>query len=270
MDDSTHYVIRGGIEGRERLRVLGRVMRDTTVSLFERIGVRSGLSCVDLGCGGGDATLDIARRVAPDGRVLGLDIDRTKLEIARAEAKQQGLANVEFQFADLRDGLDASDFDLAYSRFLLTHLSDPAGALSTLSRVLRPRGLMVLEDIDFSGCFTHPESGAFRRYHELYCAAARRRGGDPDIGPRLPGLLKQCGFEDIQMNVVQPIGMSGEVKLLNPLTMENIAGSVLEDRLASREEIDGIVRDLYAFAADPDTVAGTPRIVQAWGRLPLA
>jgi hypothetical protein len=52
------------------------------------------------------------------------------------------------------------------------------------------------------------------------------------------------------------------------LTMENIAGAVLEDRLATREEIDGIVRQLYEFAADPSTLAGTPRVVQTWGRVP--
>lgn len=71
------------------------------------------------------------------------------------------------------------------------------------------------------------------------------------------------------MHVVQPIGMSGEVKLLTPLTMENIAGAVIEDGAATREEVDEIVRELYAFAADPDTVAGTPRIVQAWGGRPI-
>ena len=99
------------------------------------------------------------------------------------------------------------------------------------------------------------------------CVAARRRGGDPNIGPRLPAFLKHCGFEDVQLNVVQPMGMSGEVKLLNPLTMENIADAVLADSLATRDEIDEIVRELFAFAAAPDTIAGTPRIVQAWGRL---
>ena len=167
MSDSKRYVIRGGIEGRERLRIVARVMRDTTVSLFERLGLRAGLSCVDFGCGGGDATLEMARRVAPHGRVLGLDFDETKLEIARAEAKQQGLANVEFQFADLMEPLDISDVDVGYARFLLTHLSDPARVVSSLSRSLRPRGMLALEDVDFSGNFTHPESSAFRRYHEL-------------------------------------------------------------------------------------------------------
>ena len=263
--DSSHYVIRGGVEGRERLRIIGRVMYESTASLFDKIGLRAGLSCLDIGCGGGDATLEIARRVAPGGRVLGIDIDRTKLEIARAEAQQQGVSNIEFQVSDIRQRPDAADFDVGYSRFLLTHLSDPGAAIIAFHRFLRPGGILAVEDVDFSGCIMYPESKAFERYRDLYCAAARKRGGDPNIGPRLPGLLKRGGFTDVGMHVVQPIGMSGEVKLLHPLTMENIADAVIEDGSATRDEVDEIVRELYAFAADPGTLAGTPRIVQAWG-----
>ena len=69
--------------------------------------------------------------------------------------------------------------------------------------------------------------------------------------------------------MVQPIGTEGEAKLINPITMENIAGAVLEDGLATREEIEDVVRELYEFAADPNTVAGMPRVVQSWGRRPL-
>jgi hypothetical protein len=60
------------------------------------------------------------------------------------------------------------------------------------------------------------------------------------------------------------------VKLLNPLTTENNASAVLADGLASQLEIDDVVRKLYEFANDPNTVAGTPRVVQAWGRRPAA
>ena len=91
MADTTHYVIRGGLEGRERLRVLGRVMRPSSMSLFDRLGLTDGLACLDVGCGGGDATLELARRVAPRGSVVGVDIDETKLQIARAEAAQEGV-----------------------------------------------------------------------------------------------------------------------------------------------------------------------------------
>jgi len=270
MTDSTHYVIRGGLEGRERLRVLARVMRPSSMSLFDRLGLSDGLTCLDVGCGGGDATLELARRVAPRGTVVGVDIDDMKLQIARTEAIQQGVPNVDFRLADIREASALAPFDIVYARFLLTHLSDPGSAVSAFYRHLRPGGYLGVEDIDFSGYFTCPESKAFRRYHELYCATVVRRGGDPNIGPRLPELLKQGGFEDVGVAIVQPVGMEGEAKLINPLTMENIAGAVLADGLASQEEIDEVVRELYEFAADAHTVAGMPRVVQVWGRRPNA
>jgi SAM-dependent methyltransferase len=268
MADSSHYVIRGGLEGRERLRVLSRVMHASTSSLFDRLGLRDGMQCLDAGCGGGDATLELARRVAPRGRVLGADIDETKLELARAEAQQLGIGNVEFRATDIRETSGPPMFDLVYSRFLLTHLNDPGAVVAAFFRHLRPGGVIALEDIDFSGYFTYPESKALRRYHELYCATVIRRGGDPNIGPRLPSLLRQCRFEQVGVAVSQPMSLHGEAKLLSPLTMENIAGPVLEDGLASQQEIDQVVRELYEFAANPETLAGAPRVIQTWGRRP--
>jgi hypothetical protein len=51
-----HYVIRGGGDGRERLRLLSGVMRPYTLRLFDRLGIPEGMSCLDVGCGGGDVT----------------------------------------------------------------------------------------------------------------------------------------------------------------------------------------------------------------------
>src|SRR4029453_18219408 len=79
-------------------------------------------------------------------------------------------------------------------------------------------GIVIIEDIDFNGYFTYPESDAFRRYRELYYKVVRTRGGDPNIGPRVPILLADGGFEKVEMSVVQPIGTQGEVKLMNAIT----------------------------------------------------
>lgn len=268
MSDATHYVIRGGVQGRERLRVLSRVMHPTSSALFDRLELRDGLTCADVGCGGGDATLELARRVGPNGKAIGIDIDETKLEIARAEARQVGVTNVDFKASDIRQASSSQPFDIVYARFLLTHLNDPVGVVASFFDHLRPGGSIAVEDIDFSGAFTYPPSRAFDRYCEMYCTSVRRRGGDPNIGPRLPGLLQTAGFASVGVHVVQPVALQGDAKLINALTMENIAGPVLEDGLATREEIDQIIRELYDLAADQTTLAGTPRIVQTWGRRP--
>lgn len=261
----THYVIRGGEQGFERLRVLARVMQPVTAALLDRVGVAKGISCLDVGCGGGQVTCELARRVGRQGKVLGLDIDETKLSLARYEAGKQGLSNAEFRAADIRAARGSHEYDLLYSRFLLTHLQEPGRVVDQMCSYLRPGGAMVLEDVDFSGYFTYPPSPSFRRFHQLYTAALRRRGGDPDIGPRLPMLLASAGFENVQIHVAQPMGFQGEVKLINPITMENIADAVLEEGLASQGEIDYVVRQLYEIADMPNTIAGMPRVVQAWG-----
>jgi len=60
-----------------------------------------------------------------------------------------------------------------------------------------------------------------------------------------------------------------EVKLISPLTMENIADAVIAEGLASAEEIEHIVAELYAFADTPGSLGSTPRIFEAWATRPV-
>jgi hypothetical protein len=133
---------------------------------------------------------------------------------------------------------------------------------------LRPGGVVVVEDIDSTGHFSYPDHAAVRRYIELYVAVVQKRGGDPNIGLRLPGLLLDAGFERVQMNVVPPAGLEGEVKILNPMTLESIADAVIAEKLASRDEIDRLVAELYELARDQRVLMSSPRIVQTWGYHP--
>src|SRR5262249_49468836 len=113
--------------------------------------------------------------------------------------------------------------------------------------------------------FCQPDCSAFRRYVDLFTRTARARGVDPDIGPRLPGLLLDAGLQRVNLNVVQPAALEGEVNLVAPLTMENIADSVIAAGLATRAETDQIIAELYEFARRPGIILSLPRIVQAWG-----
>ena len=95
----TQYVFHGGGPGRERLRVLARVVAPSTLDLFSRIGVSTGWRCLDVGCGGGDAALELARLVDP-AIVTGLDVDESQLDIARQEAEEAGIENVDYRLGD--------------------------------------------------------------------------------------------------------------------------------------------------------------------------
>ena len=262
------YVIKGGSDGRERLRILARIVQPTTLSLFDRVAIVPGISCLDIGCGGGDVSFELARLVGPTGKVLGVDIDKEELEIAQREAEAHNLGNVSFEVSNITEWQRNIKFDLAYARFVLTHLQDPTEALSKLFQALHPGGAVVVEDIDCTGHFSYPASPAFNRYIELYSEVVYRVGADPNIGPRLPSLLMDAKFENVQINVVQPAGLQGEVKIIHPLTMDYIRAPVLAYGLATEQEIDKIVEELYDFARDPRTLLSLPRIVQAWGYRP--
>jgi 2-polyprenyl-3-methyl-5-hydroxy-6-metoxy-1,4-benzoquinol methylase len=270
MNVEDRYIIRGGLEGRERLRVLARAMYPTTAALFDRVGIVPGMICLDVGCGGGDVTCELARRVAPSGRAVGIDRDTTKLAIAREEADLYPGGAVEYREGDILTAELTPEYDVVYVRFLLTHLADPHAATERIAAALRPGGVLIVEDIDFKGSFCHPANAAYERYVELYTRAALARGVDPGIGPRLPGLLVAAGCKQVRVNVVQPAGMTPEgherdVKLVSPLTLENIADSAIAEGLATREEIDAVLDELYRLAGDATTVLSIPRIVQAWG-----
>ena len=73
---TTAYSIKGGRAGRERLRVLNNIRQRGTLDFLDGIGVRPGMSCLDVGCGGGDVAREFARRIGVTGQVLGLDMDQ--------------------------------------------------------------------------------------------------------------------------------------------------------------------------------------------------
>ena len=243
-------------------------MRPTTLALLGRAGVGAGLRCLDVGCGAGEVTFDLASLVGPTGHVVGVDLDPTKVELGRGDAQQARVTNVEFRVADISDGLGEGEYDVVYARFLLTHVRDPEAALAAMVRALKPGGRLVVEDIDYRGSFAHPESAAFERYEEIYELSAQANGGDPFIGARLPELASGAGCVRVEPTIAQPAGLAGDVKLLPALTLENIKAMAERHGIAEPDEIDRIVGALYELARDPTTFVGSPRIVQVWGEKP--
>lgn len=262
------YALRGGHPGRQRLEVLGRIMWPTTYQLLKRTGVREGMVCLDMGCGGGDVTRGLARLVGSAGRVVGIDMDAAKLEAARREAARQGLSNVEFQQANIYEWSDDLAYDRIYARFFLTHLPDCAAALDAFRKALRCGGVLIVEDIDFTGSFCYPRCSAYERYVELYREVVRRRKGDADIGPKLHGLLVRAGFQSVCMTLVHPFHLDQEEKVISLSTLVNISDAVLSEGLVQPAELEQMIAELKAFTDDPTTIVGLPRVFQAWGRRP--
>ncbi len=263
-----HYVLRGGDKGARRLQLLIQVCWPTTKRLLRRVGLKAGMRCLDAGCGIGAITLELARRVGPAGQAVGIDLDHGYLELARQEASRQNLPAV-FRAEGVTDLREEAAYDLVFSRFLLTHLPDPAQALAGLVRAVRPGGVVVIEDVQFTGHFCYPACPAFDRYVNVYQEVVQKKGGDANIGPRLPGLLLDAGLEQVRFDVVQPSFRRGPGKQMIPLTMEHIREAVVTAGLASDAAVAALVAELDEFARNPRTIVSMPRIFQVWGCRPL-
>jgi SAM-dependent methyltransferase len=260
------YALRGGQEGKKRLDLLARVMLPTTVQLFDRVGLIRGMKCLDAGCGGGHVALLMASMVGPEGRVIGTDTDEEILALARRDAEAANAGNVEFQHVDACASLWQEKFDLVYARFLLSHLSEPERCLAAMAKACGPKGTIVIEDTDFSGSFCYPSCAAYERYCELYQKIVQRKGGDPNIGPKLPAILRKAGVQGVELNVVQPAHIDGEGKLMAPITMSRISDGLTADGLATKDEVRHILTGLNQAVADGETVMSLPRIFQVWGK----
>ena len=265
-DAPRRYAIRGGQEGKERLDVLARVLLPTTAQLLDRAGLIAGMKCLDVGCGGGHVARFIAGIVGPEGNVVGTDTDAVILALAREEAESASATNVKFQLCDACACLWHNEFDLAYARFLLSHLNEPEKCLAAMVEACAPGGTIVIEDTDFAGSFSYPISEAYKRYKELYQQLVQRRGGDSNIGPQLLAMMRNAGVQELQLNVIQPAHIRGEGKSMAPLTMSRISDALIAERLATPDEVQQILTELNRVAADSETLLSLPRIFQVWGK----
>ena len=157
------YAIEGGSGGKARLDVLSSVLRQGTISLLLRAGVMPGDRCVDVGCG--------ARTSAGNSRELSGRAERSSestfdveiLELANRDAENEGLEYVRFLVGDATS-IPGGPYDLAYTRFLLSHVHDPTAVLSAMVASLARGGVVIAEDTDFSGNFWYPDSPTPRRF----------------------------------------------------------------------------------------------------------
>jgi SAM-dependent methyltransferase len=261
------YAIAAGQADQGRLELLAEIMRPHTIRLLDAVGVQPGWRCLDAGCGAGPVTTELARRVGPDGRATGLDLAEEILESARLRAKAQGLDNLEFSTGDARAPA-GGPYDLIHARFLLSHLDDPAAAVAGLAATLAPGGVLVVVDTDFAHNACPPVHPALARFVEVYRETLRRRGGDADLGGRLPGLLLDAGLEDVQVDIAQSAFLEGEGKMLYALTMENMTEAIVGEGVASAAELAGLVVELRSVAEDPRQLLALPYCVQTWGYAP--
>jgi ubiquinone/menaquinone biosynthesis C-methylase UbiE len=216
----------------------------------------SGARVLDVGCGPGTITLDIAQRVAP-GQVTGIDPSADVIAQAKADAK--GVANVEFATGDIY-ALDHADgsFDVVHAHQVLQHLPDPVGALGEMRRVCKRDGVVAARDSDYAAFTWYPYDPALEAWQTLYRNIARANRGEPDAGRFLLAWAHAAGFENVTPTATAWCFATPEDRTwwgdlwADRMTTSAIAEQAERDGFAARGELEAMAAAWRAWAAHPD------------------
>ena len=173
-----------------------RTAADSAAYLLPHL--REGLLVLDVGCGPGTITLDLAEAVGPSGQVVGVENVDGPLDQARRLAAARGDDRTRFELADvMRLPYAGASFDVVHAHQVLQHLTDPVGALREMARVARPGGLVAVRDVDYASMAWHPASEGMTRWLELYRRLARLNHAEPDAGRHLVAWAHAAGLSHL-------------------------------------------------------------------------
>jgi ubiquinone/menaquinone biosynthesis C-methylase UbiE len=248
-----------------KLDRLGRSAAETSARrrYLDILDPRPGERVLDVGGGTGLATIEIARRIAPAGKVVALDPSPPLLAVAKAAAAAAGLADaVECRVGDAR-AMPFADgtFDRAFCHWVLLHVSPPEGIVREMRRVVRHGGRIVCVELDWEAPILYPGAPEVTRRIFDFCNA---RHLEQYMGRRLPTIVRGCGLADVRVEPMVLVDEAADGRPWLDYLMSRVALAVAGNAVTEAEgagwmrEIEAAAAERrYLFAVAQFVVAGT-------------
>jgi SAM-dependent methyltransferase len=263
----TRYLLRSQPTELRRLRLQAEVWEPAGRSLLDTLPAPAGAQALDVGCGPMGWLPLLDGWVGEGGRAIGADVDDAMLAAAGAFAEHRGLARVDLVNDDLfATRLPDSEFDLVHARFQLCPLGHFEEQMAIYRRLVKPGGVIVLEDPDHSTWTFEPEAVATERLVELIVEAFAAAGGDFDAGVRGAGLLEGSGIEPRVRRTV--LALPPEHPYLRlPLQFATSLRTQLAE-LETESSLDELLAEAEVELTSPRRVGRTFTLVQSYGTAP--
>jgi ubiquinone/menaquinone biosynthesis C-methylase UbiE len=268
MREENEYLLGTDDDELRRLGFQHQVWMREAAASWERGGFGPGHHVLDIGCGPGYATLDLARLVGPRGRVVGVDVSPRFVAHLQALAAATRITNVSVEVQDVEElGFPSGSFDGAYARWVLTFLRRPEAVVAGAARALKRGGRLVVHDYsNYAGIQLAPEDPAVHRVVEAIVASWRDRGGDPNVGTRLPRMMVDAGLEVVSVTPLVRIARPGEALWQWPRTFyDNFLPHLVQTGYLSEDERQAFDAVWAARAVDPAAFLATPAMVEVVG-----
>jgi ubiquinone/menaquinone biosynthesis C-methylase UbiE len=219
-----------------------------------------GQDLLDVGCGPGTITTELAALTAP-GRTVGIDLSADVIETARRWQAERGLSSVDFEPGNVYELAFAdSSFDVVYAHQVLQHLSDPVAALVEMRRVLRDGGVLAVRDSDYDAFVWAPDDPRLDRWMEIYQQITTRNNATANAGRYLPAWVRAAGYRDLEVSSSTWTFHDREQRewwgslWADRVRESEFARQGIEYRLTSSEELDGIAEAFHNWADDDNGV----------------
>lgn len=272
MDRSPEQEYLLGVNEREleRLKFQHTVWGPVTRRFLERLKVAPGWKCLDVGSGPGFVTMDLREMVGYHGEVAALEPSAFYRQRLASEVGHRGWKNVKILEGKAEDSeLPGEQYDLIFSRWVMSFVPDPKRFLSRLSRALRPGGVIALEDYYYEGLSLYPRGGAFDRMADVVREYYRRGGGDPYVTGELPAIFRDQGLRLLEYSPVCLSGGPGSgVMEWGHRFFTLHMPEMIERGIVSREEGAAIIDDWHAHRKNPDALFFSPLVVDVAAQRP--
>lgn len=260
------YVLGTHADELARLGIQHQVWRAQAYAAFDLGGFGPGQTILDVGCGPGYATMDIAAIVGEPGRVVAIDVADRFLDHLRAEIGRAGASNVTVARADVQamgDVVAPGSCDGAYARWVLCFVAQPDKVVAEVARALRPGGRFVVQDyVNYRALTVAPRSAIVDKVVRAVEESWRARGGDPDVACRLPGMLAAHGLDVRELRPLVRIARPGSTLWNWPTTFfRNNLPILVELGLVTEDDRRAWDAEWAARTADPSSFFISPEMV---------
>jgi SAM-dependent methyltransferase len=252
-----------------RLGLQHRLWSRETFDLWERAGIGPGARVLDVGCGPGYGTFDLAQLVTPTGRVFAVDESERFVRYLAAQAEVRGASNVEVSVQDVQKlEVPAGSVDFAYARWVLCFTPRPADVVAGVARALSVGGRFLIQDYShWQALFLSPASDVFCDVMRATEQAWRDSGGDSAIGQRLPAMLAENGLQVESIRPLQRIARPHEPLWQWPTSFfSNWVPRLAELKLLQPEMVVAFQEDWERHTRDERAFFWTPSMVEIIAR----
>lgn len=255
----------------DRLGLQHHIWSGPAFALWERAGFRPGHTVLDVGCGPGFASLDLARLLGPTSRVIAVDESQRFVSHLVAQMKAQAIETIDARVGDVQRldqcGIPAGSVDAAYCRWVLCWVRDPAAVVAGVARALRPGGVFAVQDyFNYLSLTLAPRSEAFTRVIQAVGESQRASGGDPDVAGRLPRIFRDHGLEVREIRPILRVARPGDLLWQWPTTFfRNYVPRMVAAGFLTPAEQQAFEREWAYRTDDPTSFFVTPPVFDIVG-----